>query len=538
MPAPTMAATANSRAERSALERSPSPPTTAACPRSRSLASAGVVIAGALCGAPSHAERWQLDTAISSDVTATNNSLLSAESPQSDVIISVRPRFVLLAEGARLKVRGSGSLNAVSYTRKTQESRALPDLDLNAVAVAIERALTLEAGARVSQQFENPFGLRVDPGATTNRVTTTQYRFSPVLDIQSNGGARVFARSDNIQLDDDSSTLNDTATTTATGYFGHHNVVIEQQPRPLGARIELDRTDTRYKNAQRALVSDIARAVVTYSFGDRLTLGLRGGGERNNFVVGDETRAVYGVEMAWQPTERTDFSAAVDHRYFGTGGRLVFNHRMPWVVWNLLLTRDIVSTPQTLFDLPPTDNVAALLDQLYTTRFPDPIERSRQVQEVISRGGLPASLSQSTTVYSQRISLQSYGSLRVAYVGTRNSVALSGFWSRLEDAPESGALATALAINNNIQQGMSLTGSRRMTPTITLKLGVDRSTIKSLGAATTDQATEQRSVRADLTVQLAPRTSSYVGVRHTQFIQNQSLRNNEDAAFVGIDHRF
>jgi uncharacterized protein (PEP-CTERM system associated) len=537
-----MAATASPRAERNALERSPSSTTATVRARSRARASTGVVIAGALCCAPSHAERWQLDTAISSEVTVTNNSLLTAESPQSDVVVSVRPRFVLLAEGARLKLKGSGSLNAISYTRNSQESRALPDLDLSAVAVAIERALTLEAGARVSQQSENPFGLRVDPGATgattTNRVTTTQYRFSPVLDIQSNGGARIFARSDNLHLDDDSSTLNDAATSTATGYFGHHNVVIEQQPQPLGGRIELDRTDTRYKNAQRALISDIARAVVTYSFGDRLTLGLRGGGERNNFVVGDETRATYGAEMAWQPTERTDFSAAVDHRYFGTGGRLVFEHRMPWVAWNLLLTRDIVSTPQTLFDLPPTDNVAALLDQLYTTRFPDPVERSRQVQEVISRGGLPASLTQATTVYSQRISLQTYGSLRVAYVAARNSVALSGFWSRLEDAPETGALATALAINNNIQQGVSLTGSRRMTPTITAKLGVDRSTIKSLGAATTDQATEQRSVRADLTIQLAPRTSSYVGVRHTRFIQEQSLRNNEDAAFVGIDHRF
>jgi len=532
-----MAATANSRAERRALTRFPRPSVAAAHPRSRSLATTGVAIAAALCSAPGHAERFQLDTAISSDVTATSNSLL-AESAQSDVIVSVRPRFVLLAEGARLRLRGSGSLNAVSYTRNTQESRALPDLDLSAAAIAIERALTLEAGARVSQQFENPFGLRAETAGTANRVTTTQYRFSPVLDIQSNGGMRVFARSDNIRLDDDTSTLNGAATSTATGYFGHHNAVIEQQPRPLGARVELDRTDTRYENTQRPLISDIARAVVTYSFGDRLTLGLRGGGERNNFVVGDRTRAVYGVEMAWRPTERTDFSTAIDHRYFGTGGRLVFNHRMPWVAWNLLLTRDIVSTPQTLLDLPPTDNVAALLDQLYTTRFPDPIERSRQVQEVIARGGLPASLTQATTVYSQRISLQTYGSLRVAYVGTRNSLALSGFWSRLEDAPETGALATSLALNNNIQQGVGLTGSRRMTPTITLRLGLDRSTIKSLGVATTDQASEQRSVRVDMTVQLAPRTSSYVGVRHTEFIQNQAVRNDEDAAFVGIDHRF
>jgi uncharacterized protein (PEP-CTERM system associated) len=386
--------------------------------------------------------------------------------------------------------------------------------------------------------FENPFGLRVDPGATTtNKVTTTQYRFSPVLDIRPNESFRIAARSDNIKLVDDSSTLTG-STSTATGYFGHHNALVELLPRPLGGRVEVDRTDTRYENAiTGALVSDLARAVVNYSFGDRVTVGVRAGVERNNFVIGDRSRAVYGVEMTWRPTERTDLSASVDDRYFGTGGRLVFNHRMPWVAWDLELSRGIVSTPQTLFDLPPTNDVAALLDQLYTTRFPDPVERSRQVQEVIARGGLPASLSQATTVYSQRISLESMGRLRIAYVGTRNSVALTGTWTRLEDAPESGVLATGLAVNNNIQQGIGLTGSRRLTQTVTLKVSLDRSRIKSLGTATLDQETRQRSMRSDVTVQLAPRTSAYAGLRYTKFMQN-AASNNENAAFVGIDHRF
>jgi len=499
----------------------------------------GVAVAAVFAAGPSLAERWQLDTAISSEATATDNSLLSAVAPRSDLIVSVRPRFVLLAEGSRLRITGSGSLNVVHYTRGTEENRALPDLDLSAVAVAIERALNIEAGARVSQVFENPFGLRADPGASTNRVTTTQYRISPVADVRTGGGARFRLRSDNIRLDDDSSTLTTGTASSATGYFGHHNVVIEQEPRPLGARLELDRNETRYENAQsRSLISDVGRAVVSYAVGDRLTVGIRGGAEHNNFVTGDQTRATYGVEMNWRPSERTNLAAAVDHRYFGTGGSLVFDHRMPWLAWNLRVGRDIVSTPQTLFDLPPTNNVAALLDQLYTTRFPDPIERSRQVQEVISRGGLPATLTQATTVYSQRISLETSGSFSISYIGTRHSIALNGFWTRTEDAPQSGALATGLALNNNIQRGGSIVGSRRLTPTMTLKMSIDASRIRGLDAASTDQSSEQRALRADLNFQLAPRTTAYIGARHTQFIQNDTVRTTEDAGFVGIDHRF
>jgi uncharacterized protein (PEP-CTERM system associated) len=499
-------------------------------------------VLSAFLGTRSFAERVQLDIAVSSEVTATNNSLLSAEVPESDVIVSVKPRFLLLAEGARLRLTGAGSFNMLGYVNKTQKSGVLPDFEINATGIAIERVLNIEAGARVSQVFDNPFGLRADPGTTTeNKITTTQYRLSPVVDMQSGNGLRFTARSDNILLDDDSENAS-TSGPTATGYFGHHNVVFEQTPRPLGWRAELDRTDTRYENAQSALVSDVARLGINRAFDGTLSLGFHLGAERNNFVTGDNTSEVYGIDLNWKPTERTNLDMFVEHRYFGTGGRIVFDHRMPWLAWNALISRGIVTTPQTLFSLGPTDDVAGLLNQIYTTRFPDPIERSRQVQEIIARAGLPSSLTQTMTVYSQRISLESVASFRVAYIGTRNSLALSASWTRLEDAPDTGALATGLAINNNTQRFVALTGSRRLTPQVTASLSLGWNTIKSLLTASSDQATTERSLEARVGVNLAPRTTGYFGARYREFVQDNSAtpstNNNETAAFVGIDHRF
>ena len=491
-----------------------------------------------LSASPSFAERWQLDAGVSSDLTFTNNAQLSAVTPVSDTILTVRPRFVIHGEGARLKITGSGAVNGVAYLNRTQDSQALPEVDLNATLIAIERALTLEGGVRVSQLFQNPFGLRADPGTTGNVITTTQVRFSPVVEIAPRPGLRFRLRSDNAKLLDDGSTST-AGQSTATGYFGHHTAVIEQDARPFGWRLEAERTDTQYENSATSnLIVDVARAGLSYQIADQFTLGLRSGYERNNFVIGDETSVVYGIDAIWRPTERTNLTAVGEHRFFGTSGRLNFEHRMPWLAWNVLVKRDIVTTPQALFELSPTNNVAGLLDALFTTRIPDPIDRSRQVQDFIANGGLPASLSQATTIYSQRVSLETLASVGVTFVGVRNSVALTGFRSRLQDVPGTGLLASGIALNNNLQHGLSMTASRKLTALATVSATAEWSRIRALETATSSPSTVQRGLSLTTNLRISPKTNAYFGARYRLFIQNAQVRNSEEAAFAGLDHRF
>jgi uncharacterized protein (PEP-CTERM system associated) len=314
--------------------------------------------------------------------------------------------------------------------------------------------------------------------------------------------------------------------------------LFEQEPRPLGMRAEFDRTYTRYDNTVRPLISDVARLGVNRSIDEQVEFGLHVGAENNNFVVGDSTSGVYGVDLRWRPSDRTNLAGFVEHRYFGTGGRIVFDHRMPWVAWNMLISRGITTTPQTLFTIGPTNDVTALLDQMYTTRFPDPLARARQVQQVMATAGLPAQLGQSTTVFTQRVSLESVASFRVAYLGERNSIALSASWTRLEDAPDTGPLATGLADNNNTQRLFALSVSRRLTRLLTGTISGGWNTIRSLPTTAAQQTTTETYGDARISALLSPRTSAYVGARHRRFDQDSSGNDNETAGFVGIDHRF
>src|SRR5262245_30160866 len=129
----------------------PPPNQRRAQPRFVLIAVAALLVTAASSG---FAQRTQFDLAVSSDITATNNSLVSATAREADVVVAVRPRFSFLGEGPKLRLSATGAANAIAYTRKTQESGILPELDAQATAVAIERAMTIEVGARVFQVFE------------------------------------------------------------------------------------------------------------------------------------------------------------------------------------------------------------------------------------------------------------------------------------------------------------------------------------------------------------------------------------------------
>lgn len=490
------------------------------------------------------AQKWAVDAGISSQLTWSSNARLGGTGDGgngnggSDVLLDVRPRIRLLAEGARLKLSGSAALSAVAYAGNSQPVRLQPDVDLTASFIAIERLLFLDASLRAVQNSANIYGARPEQGVTSeNSVTTTQARVAPRIEAQIDSLRRYRLLSENTWTRESGATTSVSGLRVG-GYFGRHSVLIEQDPRPFGWRIEAERSETRYQNAvEDPLVIDLARLTFNYEIASDFTIGIHGGRERTSFETGDSSGNLYGVQAKWTPSPRTTFSAFEEERFFGRAWTVSFAYRAPQVAFSLSSSRSVVTSPQSVLDVPGTGNTAALLDAIFTTRYPDPIERARVVNELIAREGLPTDTLQPIFVRAQRLSLTTQSSASATLIGVRNSLSLVVFQTRTEDAVDSGLLSTALAFTNNTQAGAAIGASHRLSPTMALVGSVDWTRVRALRSAAGERST-QRSVRLQLNAEVVTKMTVFAGARYRDFETNTTSDGREAAVFVGVDRRF
>jgi uncharacterized protein (PEP-CTERM system associated) len=414
----------------------------------------------------------------------------------------------------------------------------LPEADLNARLEAIERWLFLEAAVKTSQASSDPFGVRPEPGTTTNTLTTRQTRFSPSIEAPIDALTRYRVRSDNTWVHLKSAESTSTPDPAAAGYFGQHKVSIEHDPRPFGWRLDAERDETRYRVGVTApLVNDSVRLAVDYALSPELAAGLRGGYERNSLVAGDRQGKVYGAQARWQPSPRTLLSAEGERRYFGSAWKLGFDHRTPRLAFSLSTSRSLQTTPQSLFELPATGDVTALLDEIFKARIPDRDERARAVQIFKAAQGLPDATLGPSIISAQRQSLVTTRGGSVGWVSARDSLVLSGFNTRTEDLPDATLLATGAPIANNRQYGVGLTFSRRLSALASVSCTLDWSRIRALGPTAT-ALTTQLGTRVQLSLQAAPRTGVVFGGRYRKLDSNIAFPGREVTLFTGLDHRF
>lgn len=517
-----------------AITRRPKPE-----PLRRPHALAGAVaLLACLAAAGARAQSWGLDLGIASELTWTSNSALGQIGGPDDTILSLRPRMRVHGEGARLKLSGSAELNGVAYADKTQPSRVDPRADLNARLEAIERLFFVEVGYRATQTSESVFGVRSSADSTNNRLTISQWRLSPEIAGVGPNELRYRLRSDNTRTRQHGARA-DVASDSAAGRFARHSASLGQEPRPFGWRLEAERSTTRYDDPTEDPINiDLVRATLSYAVGADWTVGLRGGKERNDIGAGDQRRhTVYGFETRWEPSPRTTLTAFRETRAFATAWDLAFTHRHQQLAWNLALSRGLDTTPQSLFELPATDNVAGLLDALLTTRYPNPAERASAVQELIAELGLPSSTTQPTSLFSQRFSLVTSRRLSVSLLGKRNTLTLSGFSTDTRDALNVGSLGDGSSQNNNVQRGVGLVFSHSLTPLAALSAGLEWSRTRGVGVDEGDETT-QETANLQVTLQVAPKTSAVFGGRYRKLDSTVVRDGQEGAVFMGLDHRF
>ncbi len=516
--------------------------------QSRRLLVVGVALALAAMADHARAERWTLDPSVETRATYTDNAgFADQQQREADGILEVSPRIGLRGEGKRFRIVGNIGLTALTYVNGTADNRYLPAVDLAANLEAIERFFFIEAGITSRQTAESVFAPSPNSPADFNTATTTQYRLVPSFEGRLGGDVQYRLRSANSWTD-----VSGNGPNAGASYLGEHSLRVEHKPTPLGWALEGARTDTRFDSNRSDLPSatvDSVRLIVLYAFSPEFNAGLRSGYEKTNIAIDHDTQVIYGGEFSWKPSERTDMNGFWEKRFFGSGWRFSFNHRRPRVAWNVALSREVATLPQAFLTLPATNDLAALLDAAFTTRIPDPTERSRVVQDLMAREGLPNNLTSETRLFTNLISLVTSANASVTFIGVRNSLAFAVFSSKSEQLQDSvftplscsnSPTTTCLVTQNVSQQGLTLTYSHQLSALTAANLTGSIVRSKGIGPDTGTQS-KQRSVQGQVTRQLAPKTSAFAGVRLQKFDSNVPgvpTDLTEHAGFVGLSHRF
>lgn len=494
--------------------------------------SVGLTVSLMLWPGLSWGQRWSVDAGLNTGLTWTSNAQLTTSGTE-DTILTVRPHVSMRAEGARLKLNGSAALSGITYANGSLPSRLAPEADIGAQLEVVERFLFVDAGLRAFQTSIDPLGPRAEAGDTSeNSITTTQARLSPRLEGRIGADLRYGASSENSWTRAYGATATDTTAST-DGYFGRHSVSVTRDPRPLGWHAEAQRSETKYRDdTLDPLVLDVARVGLDYALDTDLTVGVHLGRERSSDLAADASDGIYGAQLRWQPSPRTALSLFEEKRSFGNAWRLSFDHRTPRIAWNVAMSRSLTTTPQSVLDLPATDDVSGLLNALLTSRYPNPAERAVVVQDYINRQGLPTSLLQPITVRALGFNVVTLRRAGVTFIGVRSSLSLAAYKSLTEDTPAFNPVGTT-PFEPLSQYGTSVALTHRLTPVVSFTASADWSRVRRA-----DAASIQRAARLRFNIEAAPKTTAYAGARYRELGSDIVSEGREGAVFVGLDHRF
>jgi uncharacterized protein (PEP-CTERM system associated) len=488
---------------------------------------------------------FRLEPTLRASVTFTDNSNFGLRlPPQDELIFDVAPGFRVAGESSRLRLTGGLELIGRYFVNDTQTDRVLPSGNVLGTFDLYNGTVFLEAGVSAVQELIDPIGTVADTTSINNTQTSIQYSISPYVTRESTSGLNYLIRSDNTHSD--TRRYGQPArpdASAADGYFGRHEARFEQRPRRIGWRLWYLRTDSQADvPLAQTDTYELARAALLLQLVDRLTIGARIGREHNNFaLVGEQDGTIFGAEMNWRPTERTRVEGWWENRFFGSAWDGTFAHRMPWLVFEIVSSRDLATYQQLVFGLPTGGNVATLINEMLRTRVPDEAQRGRLVEELIARGRLPREVDGPANIYSDDVSRTQRLTARIAFIRMRHSITLSGYKSRTEDLSELGlgeVIGTGSSATNNQQSGGEAMYTLRVSPLDTVGASLRYYRARGLGDFSEEQS-RQLVYRLEWTRMLAPHTFGLVQVRHQDFqFEADAGRERESALVLGIAHRY
>ena len=504
-------------------------------------ASSVAFAAASLCWTSlANADILRIDPAATATLTATNNSgFANSEDRGSDVILALTPRVSATGRGARYSFDGIVQGDWKQYVNNTLPNDFVPHARLTTTTTAVERWVYLDAGAQLDQIAANPFSAVSSGGLPSVRLQTTQYRLSPRIDHDFTPAVSLRYRNDNVWTrvrSDDSTVVTRTRTEQRA-----HSLVFTQQPLPFGYSIEASQEETDFTGTSSSRFElTSARGILTYALDPTLILGAVGGVERSQVATSSSRDSIRGGRVFWRPTERTDLDLRAERRFFNNGWNLAFSHRSPFVAVNLTLAKQPASQPSTLqLSNPGGGELRNLLDAVYRTRFPNPVERAQIVDTAIARLGTSAGVAGPIAIYSDYAQLERSAALSVAFISPLSVLTLRMFALESLQLPRpdaSGALLPPSTTDSN-QLGGSVTFNRRLTSTLSAEAVVSGTKIEGRGLSQ-GQSSSSKSALLSAYQGMTPKTRLVAGARRQVSNSNVVRAAQETAAFAGVEHKF
>ncbi len=408
---------------------------------------------------------------ITVEETYTDNVRLEPDSSRkSDFVTQLIPSLRISERGTRTSLAGFISAPIQFYAKGNGYDRVVPDVELAGSVEAVERFFFVDASVHVAKDYFSPFGVRSvssinQPG---NQYTSQSYSISPYV-RRTYGNLQYEVRDNNTWTN-----LSNAPISLSGAYTNQLLANVTRAAIPLGWALDYERTDVKF-TGQQSQITELGRGRGIWRPDSRYELSASLGYENNRYPLTDYSNVTYGVSGRWRPTERTRLDAGWEHRFFGSSYQFSLDHRTPLTVWNLSAVRRVTSFPQQLAALPAGAFVPLLLDSLFASRIPDPIQRADFVLNFMRDRGLPVVLGGPLNLYNQQIFLEERAAGRVGLIGAQNSVFLSVWRLRTEPISAGGVpLPPDLgALNNNTQTGADVSWTHNISGSLVLSTHVN-----------------------------------------------------------------
>lgn len=496
------------------------------------------------CAGEIRAQGLRVEARNEAVLTASDNPFfVLREQASSDFVLALRPRLTLRRLARGLAIDAEVGADLVGHSNNSAHSYLTPFVRGAFRSELLERALYLDGSVDITRVEADAFAARTSEVSNLNRRLLISYRLSPYVDRAVSDSISFKARSDITR-----STLPEERNATSEQLerrdlvTWHNAARFESLPRPFGAALEAESDHSGYSDAEETLLNtSSARAIVAYAPNDEHRLELFAGREKSHFSGTTDIDTVRGARYNWKPGIRSELDVRLERRFFGTDARISFTHRMPWLSANFGLHRTPVSNPFGIKLVGSGNNLAEFLDAILVTRYPDPVERSKLVSDLLQSRGLPGTLTRAVDLVAKYAQLEEGGNIGLVFLGQRNVVTITAFAVRFTELNRvRDPVVAGFALNNdNRQVGATFGFNRRLSPLTSLDLSITGARTLGLAERAGD-ITTQYSARLAMTQVLSPRTNASFGIadRHIKTNVGDVPRTYEITIFCGLTNAF
>lgn len=451
------------------------------------------------------AQSTTIQPTLSGRLTYSDNVDAEA-SGSSDWVTEISPGISLRRESGRLNGFLNANLRSLSYARESDRNTTFLALGGRGEFEAMQDFLFIDMSARVSRDNGSALsGRGVNDNLDVSEDNETrQFSFGPRFEF------RPFGTSEGLL-------------SYQHNWFNGSGDIESRQVGDLEARLaDLQavgrvgwglgylREDARYSTSSFADVTrEKYEGLIYFTPVQRVRLSAGLGRESNDFGLGSESYTTKSASVEWAASQRTNLTASVEDRFFGTGYAFDFTHRRARSSWNLAASRDVSSSANNNPDAEDELLYREFYDALGS--ISDPIERANEARRLLEeQGGSSAFLFVSNSYYVNE-------SIRggVALIGRRSVLRFDlqrSERSRLGAAPVSNTQDDFANYDTVTDNSISASIAHRLTPQSSGNASLRYS--ESEGSGNTQSTTDRTQLSIGITTRLGQNANGGIVYRY------------------------